>query len=237
MMQLNMKSAGLILFLSTLCGTTPSHQVALVQGYTPSSPKKCNSCTTTRRSVFGIIASSGLIASTLPANAFDGSGSSAYSGYNAASKAEAKKAWKARVAADVRDFNALGEAIAKGETEGNAWINFFILQQRRAADPVGRTYAALADFRGLPTPDPKVFEGGDGFLLANTFTKSGKPPDNTPAVKSYNKLYKTFDAIAAAGKKGDAKKARAEWEKTKDLWSQYLVDVEMPGDLNDPLYK
>ena len=227
-------TTGLVLFLSALCGT-----VTVSNAYNTPASKSCSSdggraCT--RRAAFGL-ASSGLVAATLPVNAFDGAGSSAYSGRGPASKAELKKGWQARVAADVRDFNALGEAIARGETEGSAWTNFFILFQRREPDAVGRTYAALADFRGLPTPDPKVFEGGDGFLLANTYTKSGKPPDNTPAVKSYNKLFKTFDAISAAGKKNDAKKAKVEWEKTKVLLSQYLMDVEMPADLNDPLYK
>lgn len=74
-------------------------------------------------------------------------------------------------------------------------------------------------------------------LLANTFTKAGKPPDNTPAVKSFKKLVPTFDDIEAAGKKGDAKKALGEWEKTKTLLEAFLADVEMPGSLADPVYK
>jgi hypothetical protein len=81
------------------------------------------------------------------------------------------------------------------------------------------------------------FEGGDGMLLANTFTKAGKPPDNTPAVKSFKKLLLTFDAIEAAGKKGDAKKALVEWEKTKVLLEAFLSDVELPSSLEDPIYK
>jgi hypothetical protein len=156
-----------------------------------------------------------------------------------ATKAELKKGWKVRVAADVRDFNSLGQAIVvDGQTEGKAWINFFIAFQRREPDDVGRTYAALADLRGIPVPKKRnEYEGGDGLLLANSFTKAGKPPDNTAAVKSFKKLAPAFDSIEAAGKKGDATKAKAEWEKTKVLFSQYLADVEMPSSLDDPLYK
>lgn len=73
-------------------------------------------------------------------------------------------------------------------------------------------------------------------LLANTYTKAGKPPDNTPAVKSFKKLSPTFDAIEAAGKKGDAKKAMAEWDKTKALMEAFLADVELPSSIEDPIY-
>jgi len=140
--------------------------------------------------------------------------------------------------ADVRDFNQLGKALANDQAgeSSKAWINFFIRYQRREPDEYGRSYAALIDLRGLPTPKKYEYEGGDGLLLATSFTKSGKPPENTPAVKSWNKLFKTFDAIEAAGGKGDAAKARAEWEKTKPLLEQFLADVELPGDLNDPMY-
>ena len=137
----------------------------------------------------------------------------------------------------MKDFNKLGQAIENGETKGPAWVNFFITFQRREADEVGRTYAALVDLRGLPTKKANEFEGGGGLLLANTFTKPGKPPDNTPAVKSFLKLSKTFDAIEKAGSAGDVAKAKAAWTKTSELLSQYLVDVDLPGDLKDPRYK
>jgi len=139
--------------------------------------------------------------------------------------------------ADVKDFIALGRAIDQGETEGKAWINFFIPYQRREPDPVGRTYAALVDLRGLPTKKKNEYEGGDAILLANTFTKAGKPPDNTPAVQSFRKLAPTFDALEAAGEKSDAAQAKKEWNKVKDLLVVYLGDVELPTDLNDPSYK
>ena len=171
-----------------------------------------------------------------PAFAFDGSGASASSGYNPVTKAEKKKKFQERIAEDAKDFNALGEAIERGETQGPEWVNFFILFQRREPDAVGRAYAALADLRGLPTKKKNEFEGGVGLLFANTFTKPGKPPDNTPAVKSFLQLSKSFDAIEAAGKAGDAASAKKGWLKTSELFSQYLSDVEMPGDLKDPLY-
>jgi hypothetical protein len=172
-----------------------------------------------------------------PAVAFDGSGSSAYAGRSPATKAEAKKAYQVRVAADVCDFKALGKAIANKETQGPAWVSFFIQFQRREPDDVGRTYAALVDLRGLPTKKKNEYEGGDGALLANTFTKQGKPPDNTPAVKAFVKLAKTFDAIEAAGKQGDAVKAKAAWDAASVLFSDYLGSVEMPSSLDDALYQ
>jgi len=199
---------------------------------------------TTRRDLFdrtskGAVAAAALLGLSTPraASAFDGSGASASAGYSPATKAEKKKKFQERIVADVKDFNTLGQAIDKGETQGPAWVNFFILFQRREPDEVGRTYAALADMRGLPTKKSNEFEGGGGLLLANTFTKQGKPPDNTPAVKSFLKLSKTFDAIEAAGKAGDAKKAKTAWVKTSEMLSQYLSDVELPGDLKDALYK
>lgn len=173
---------------------------------------------------------------TSPSFAFDGSGSSAYAGRSPATKAELKRAYQERIVADVRDFNALGNAISKGETEGGAWVNFFVQFQRREPDAVGRTYGALVDLRGIRIKKEE-FEGGDGMLLANTYTKAGKPPDNTPAVKSFKKLSASFDGIEAAGKKGDASKAASEWENTKSLFEAFLADVEMPTSLADPIYK
>ena len=197
--------------------------------------------TTSRRDVLQSAAaaafSSLLLSAPSPAVAFDGSGSSAYAGRSPATKAELKRQYKERVVADVKDFVTLGKAIDQGETEGKPWVNFFITFQRREPDAVGRSYAALVDLRGLPTKKANEYEGGDGLLLANTFTKAGKPPDNTPAVRSFLKLSKTFDAIEAAGKSGDAAKAKQEWDKTKALLEAYLVDVELPGSLQDPLYQ
>lgn len=200
---------------------------------------------TSRRELFGGIvttAAAAIVLATEPqqAGAFDGSGSSAYAGQSAATKAELKKSYQKRIAADVRDFNSLGAALSTGDKsvkESSAWVFFFTNQVRRDADASGRTYAALADFRGLPTPDPNKFEGGDGYLLANTFTKSGKPPDNTPAVKSFNALSKAFDPIRVAGTKGDVAKAKIAWEKASKLFPNFLLDVEMSGDLADPTYK
>jgi len=187
------------------------------------------------RGVLGVSVAS-VVSSPVPVLAFDGTGSSAYAGRTPATKAELKKGYRSRVVADVKDFMTLGKAISAGETEGPAWVNFFITFQRREPDAVGRTYAALVDLRGLPTKKSNEYEGGDGLLLANTYTKAGKPPDNTPAVKSFLKLSKTFDAIEAAGKNGNASKAKEEWTKISALLSQYLTDVELPSDLSDPIY-
>jgi hypothetical protein len=196
--------------------------------------------TNRREYLFQTIAATSFLGSFFPISpgvAFDGSGSSAYAGRSPATKAELKRQYKERIIADVKDFISLGKAIDQGETEGRAWVNFFITAQRREPDSVGRTFAALVDLRGLPTKKANEFEGGDGLLLANTFTKAGKPPDNTPAVKSFLKVSKTFDAIEAAGKSGNASKAKQEWEKTKSLLEAYLTDVELPGSISDPLYQ
>lgn len=172
------------------------------------------------------------------ASAFDGSGSSVSPGYSPATRAEQKRRYRDRVAADVGDFLALGRAILdEGKTDGPAWVNFFVTLQRREPDGVGRTYAALADLRGLPTKKANEFEGGAGLLLANTYTKPGKPPDNTAAVRSFLKLSRAFDAIEAAGRKGDATKAGQAWEATGELLSKYLADVDLPASLQDPIYK
>ena len=162
--------------------------------------------------------------------AFDGTGSSAYSGRTPASKSELLKGYKDRVTADVRDFNALGKAIDRGETDGDAWVNFFIEFQRREPDSVGRTYAGLVDLIGIKDVS------GCGILLASSFTKPGKPSEGTPAVKQFNSIAKVFEPIKAAGKKGDAVKAKAAWVKAGDSLSKYLEVVDLPSNLADPIY-
>jgi hypothetical protein len=246
--------------LAVVLACSSAVPVALAYTNTNTNTPNKSPVVVSRRDAFGFFTAAVSVAASVfsspePALAFDGAGSSAYSGRSPASKAALKKQWQDRVAADVQDFNALGGAIinsagqvesqGQGQAEGQgqllgqaAWVNFFIEQQRREPDAVGRTYAALVDFRGLPTGGSKTsFEGGDGFLLANAFTKTGKPPETTLAVKSFHKLSKAFDPLRAAGEKGDVAKTKTEWQKTSALLSQYLVDVDMPGDLNDPRYK
>jgi hypothetical protein len=106
-----------------------------------------------RRQLLAVFGGSAVAAFSLTfapqaSRAFDGSGSTASPGRSPATKAELKRQYKERVVADVHDFNVLGDAIRKGETEGNSWVSFFIQFQRREADSKGRTYAALADLRG-----------------------------------------------------------------------------------------
>ena len=103
--------------------------------------------------------------------AFDGSGSNAYSGKGVTSKSDLKKSYQRRVIADVQDFKKLGAAIEKGETEGDAWVNFFIPYQRREPDSSGRTYAAFVDLVGNKELS------GCGTLLAASFAKAGKPSE------------------------------------------------------------
>ena len=119
-----------------------------------------------------------LVASVLvtpknPVFAFDGQGSSSYSGRTPSTLAAKAKAYRDRIAADVKDFNSLGAAIDRGETSGDAWIAFFTQYQRREADFVGRMYAAQVDLTGLNNSG-----GGAGLLLSTTYAKPNKPPDN-----------------------------------------------------------
>ena len=165
------------------------------------------------------------------ANAFDGSGSSSYSGRTPLEKAAKAKGYKDRIIADVKDFNRLGAAIGKGETDGDAWVAFFIPYQRREPDSVGRTYAALLDLIGVEK------SGGSALLLAATFAKPNKPPQNLPQFKKSEALVKNFDGIRAAGQAGDVPKAAKEYGKAAAVLSEYLEAVELPGDLKDALYQ
>lgn len=164
--------------------------------------------------------------------AFDGSGSTAYSGRNPTSKAELKRSYQNRIVEDVKDFKRLGAAIDNGDLspESSVWVSFFIEFQRREADDVGRTYAALADLVG--TKDVS----GCGLLLATSYGKPGKPADNLPSVKKFNAMAKLFDPIKAAGKKGDAAKVKSAWTKAGAALSEYLEAVELPPSLSDPIY-
>lgn len=168
--------------------------------------------------------------------AFDGSGSSAYSGRSPQSKAALQKSYKERIAADVKDFVALGGAIQRGEIDTEPWKFFFIPFPRNVPDRVGRTYAALADFIGHRADNGKL-EGSTGYLLAATFAKPNKPPDNTPAVKAYNKVAPLFEPIRAASENDDAEKAKKAWETARASLIAYLEAVEMPRSLDDSSYK
>lgn len=164
------------LLVITLIST--SVMIQRVEGLSVPNTKELSSCNISRRNYLGFLTTAAAFATTIlpsKALAFDGSGSSAYAGRSPATKAELKRGYQERVAADARDFNSLGKAIRNGETEGSAWVNFFIQFQRREPDSIGRTYAALVDLRGIRIKKEE-FEGGDGMLLANTFTKAGKPP-------------------------------------------------------------
>ena len=167
------------------------------------------------------------------AQAFDGSGASSYSGRTLLSAATKAKGYRDRIAADVKDFNALGAAIAAGEMDGSkAWVNFFTEFQRREADDVGRTYAAQIDLLGADRT------GGAALLLVNTsYLKPNKPPDNLPQFKKYGAFAKTIEPIKVAGKAGDAGKAQKAFAKSAEALAAYLESVEMPSDLSDHLYK
>lgn len=162
--------------------------------------------------------------------AFDGSGSTAYTGRSVSSKEEIAKRYVSRLVADVKDFKALGTAIDRGETDGDEWVAFFIPYPRREPDAVGRSYAAQLDLVGSDGA------GGVGLLLAGSFGKKGKPIETLPQVRKFQALAVAIPAIAAAGKAGDAAKARKAWLKASEIFSEYLQAVELPVSLSDPLY-
>lgn len=163
-----------------------------------------------------------------PARAFSGGGSSAYAGRAPASKLDRRKALSDRVSADAADFAALGAAIAGGDTDGAAWVAWFVQEPRRAPDAVGRSYGGLADLVGHVTDDRKTLEGAAGYLLAAAFAKAGKPPDNAPAVQAYKALAKTFAPVAAAGKRRNADAAAKAYAASAAAFDAYLAAVELP---------
>jgi hypothetical protein len=163
--------------------------------------------------------------------AFDGGGASSYSGRTMATTATKAKGYRDRITADVKDFIALGAAIDRGETSGEAWVAFFIPYQRREMDAAGRTYAAQVDLLGVARA------GGAALLLANTYAKPNKPPDNLPQYKKSTAFAKTMIPLEEAGKSGDAAKAKKAWDKAAAGLTEYLEAVDMPVDLADPLYK
>ena len=171
--------------------------------------------------------------STKAAEAFDGSGSSAYAGKNPASKLELRKSYQTRVIADVKDFKTLGVAIDNGQTDGDAWVSFFIEYPRRESDSVGRTYSALVDLIGGGIDNAS---SGCGLLLAASYAKPGKPSDGIPSVKKYNSMAKLFSSIKDAGKRSDVGKSKIAWVKAKDALQEYLETVDLPPSLADPIY-
>lgn len=164
------------------------------------------------------------------AEAFDGSGASSDPGRSPLAVATKAKGYRDRITADVKDFNALGSAIDKGETSGPEWVSFFIQYPRREPDAVGRAYAAQVDLVGADK------SGGSGYLLARTYAKPNKPPDNLLQYKKYISLVKTLEPINLSGKSGDAVKAKKAWSMAAVALSEYLQSVDLPADLSDPLY-
>jgi len=174
-----------------------------------------------------------ILGTSNPAQAFDGSGSSAYAGKLPASKLELKRSYQNRIIEDVKDFKKLGAAIDNGQTDGDAWVSFFIEYPRREPDSVGRTYAGLVDLVGGGIENTS---SGCGLLLAASYAKPGKPSDGLPSVKKYNAMSKLFSPIKDAGKKSDIGKAKAAWGKARDALQEYLETVELPGLISDPIY-
>ena len=128
-----MKTIGIVLFWSfwgaATAYTTPScsdSKKDVVKRLSAPTPQPRRAFFRTLLTTSSTVASTSLVQNIngiSAANAFDGSGSSAYAGRTPASKAELKKSYQSRVVADVKDFKALGDAIqSKGETDGEAWL-------------------------------------------------------------------------------------------------------------------
>lgn len=153
--------------------------LGIVSAYTVPKP----SCVSSRKAFIktcaAVAPSLAFHVASQPATAFDGSGSNVYSGKGVTSKGDLKKSYQRRVIADIKDFNKLGAAIDKGETEGDAWVNFFIPYQRREPDSNGRTYAAYVDLVGNKELS------GCGTLLAASFAKQGKPSEGMSLHRMY----------------------------------------------------
>mmetsp|Transcript_3835 Transcript_3835/g.8625 ORF Transcript_3835/g.8625 Transcript_3835/m.8625 type:complete len:212 (+) Transcript_3835:52-687(+) len=204
----------------------PLLAVGLTSAYTTPKPNRVIS----RKAFFKTCAAAAFLQEVAkPAQAFDGTGSSAYAGKSTTSKAELRKSYQRRVIADVKDFKKLGGAIQNGATDGDLWVNFFIEYRRREPDDVGRTYAAFVDLVGNKELS------GCGTLLAASFAKPGKPSEGLPSVKKYNAMAKMLDPIKFAGQKGDVGKAKSAYGKASDAVQSYLDAVELPS-LSDPIY-
>ena len=198
--------------------------VSVVTAYTAPRRTSCGIATSRRTFIktSTIIAPATLLQSSIittskPVLAFDGAGSSAYTGKSTTSRAELKKSYQRRVVADVKDFKRLGNAIQNGKSDGDEWVNFFIEYKRREPDSNGRAYAAYVDLVGNKELS------GCGTLLGASYAKAGKPSENLPQVKKYNAMAKTFDPIKAAGAKGGVAKAKAAYEKVGTYIIQYKV--------------
>ena len=198
--------------------------VSVVTAYTAPRRTSCGIATSRRTFIktSTIIAPATLLQSSIittskPVLAFDGAGSSAYTGKSTTSRAELKKSYQRRVVADVKDFKRLGNTIQNGKSDGDEWVNFFIDYKRREPDSNGRAYAAYVDLVGNKELS------GCGTLLGASYAKAGKPSENLPQVKKYNAMAKTFDPIKAAGAKGGVAKAKAAYEKVGTYIIQYKV--------------
>ena len=203
--------------------TTPTRRIG-----NASSSRKAFLQTCTKSTI--AIASTTFLTTTT-AQAFDGRGSSAYIGKSPTSKAEIKKSYQTRIIANVKDFKKLGATIQTSQSEGDAWVNFFIEYKRREPDEYGRTYAALIDLVGNKELS------GCGILLASSFAKPGKPSEGLPQVNKYNAGAKMFDPIRVAGMKGDVEKAKVAWGKAAGALGEYLGVMDLPSSLYDPFYE
>ena len=120
------------------------------------------------------------------------------------------------MAAGVYKFNTLSAFLRSTATETSMVNlkepeNFFNPYQQKVSNEVGGTQTALENRRGHFVKGSRKLEGGGEYLLLDTFSKQGTPPNNVPSVKSKYALLGLFNPIQMAGKMGDLMKARMEW--------------------------
>lgn len=143
----------------------------------------------------------------------------------------AKRRYFGRVKQGVYEFTLVGEAIRKGDLQGEDVTNFFaqtikVQSERKKKQCVGSASACeVKEEFSSRWEDMKL----SMFLLGNAFRMdSGKPPEKVKQVKEAKAFFTQVEKLQIASRTGDKKAAAARYADAIDALEIYLNDVELP---------
>jgi len=147
----------------------------------------------------------------------------------------AKRRYFGRVKQGVYEFILLGDAIAKGDLDGDDVTSFFAptikIQSKRQKKQClgGGTDCEVKEKFSSRWEDMKL----SMFLLGNAFRMdSGKPPEKVKQVKEANVFIKQVEKLQTAAQKGNQKSALLSFASARDALDAYLNDVDLPPSNN-----
>ena len=182
-----------------------------------------------RRGVLAGAAAAAVLAATTPGSAFASGGATAG---KYTTIPIAKRRYFGRVKQGVYEFLLVGEAIKKGELDGEPLQNFFAdniqvtsARQKRQCSSLGGSACQVEEKFSSRWEDMKL----SMFLLGNAFRMdSGKPPEKVKQVKEAKAFTSQVEKMRKASKAGSRKEAALSYAAAIEALEIFLNDVELP---------